>query len=495
MAPEPLYPGAYAQATGIARSALDDNLDQLRLAGLIRLTDWVKDRGQGYTITPAGESVLENARLLQRLRRYGASSEPPPAVLPAPRERAATTPWSRGEAVRAVILEPARPIVTQVLIIANLLLFFVGMIRASEAGVMSEFLGGSLLESREDQRSQATRAVDDIRHDTGALTVPDLAQKREWWRLVSYAFVHGGWMHLLMNMLVLFSLGPLLENMWGAGRYLVLYLIAGVCAGCLALILNPDSGIVGASGSLCGLLTSMLVWRVGNSAHLPADYPPLKLILFDLVLITFISFWPGISWAGHLGGAVAGALLGVPLLWLRFGTATQRWLGLAGVVAVPLLFLLVLYVRLLPFRPADPTSLKLLEDVNQRDRWASQLEVQHCRPVLRKIPSDRWDDPDETIVRTISAARDDFRQLGQKLADAAPCANTQYATGLQLGSAYLDGLVRYYELLLRCVTDNRNWTAVDEEQLKSQVAEVSRLRQGWRGSPFLVPRDDARAER
>ena len=66
--PEPWYPSEYARATGVPRPTLDEPLDRLRLGGLVRLTDWVQGKGQGYTLTPAGEQVLERPRLLQRLR-------------------------------------------------------------------------------------------------------------------------------------------------------------------------------------------------------------------------------------------------------------------------------------------------------------------------------------------------------------------------------------------------------------------------------------------
>src|SRR5437879_4299129 len=61
---EPWYPSVYCQATGVSRDALDRCLDQLRLAGLVRLTDWEQGRGQGYALTPEGQVVLDNPRLL-----------------------------------------------------------------------------------------------------------------------------------------------------------------------------------------------------------------------------------------------------------------------------------------------------------------------------------------------------------------------------------------------------------------------------------------------
>src|SRR2546423_540606 len=64
-APDPLYPAAFAQEKGIDRAAVDQALDDLRLRGLVRLTEWVQGQGQGYTLTQAGLDLLEDPRGLR----------------------------------------------------------------------------------------------------------------------------------------------------------------------------------------------------------------------------------------------------------------------------------------------------------------------------------------------------------------------------------------------------------------------------------------------
>ena len=66
--PAPWYPSQYARATGADRDSLDEPLGRLRLAGLIRLTDWEQGKGQGYALTEAGRALLANPRALARLR-------------------------------------------------------------------------------------------------------------------------------------------------------------------------------------------------------------------------------------------------------------------------------------------------------------------------------------------------------------------------------------------------------------------------------------------
>src|SRR5947208_1219339 len=75
-APNPWYPSVFAQTSGIPRAQLDPHLDTLRLGGLIRLTDWVQGRGQGYALTPEGEAVVQSPRLLEMLRSKGVAPVP-----------------------------------------------------------------------------------------------------------------------------------------------------------------------------------------------------------------------------------------------------------------------------------------------------------------------------------------------------------------------------------------------------------------------------------
>src|SRR5437870_9742271 len=104
--PQPWYPADYVSQTGVPRTRVDADLDRLRLGDLLQLTDWVQGKGQGYVLTPAGVQVLENPRLLQRLRQYGVEPHAPP---PLRRVETRTTTWDRGEAVRDTLLNPAKP--------------------------------------------------------------------------------------------------------------------------------------------------------------------------------------------------------------------------------------------------------------------------------------------------------------------------------------------------------------------------------------------------
>src|SRR5881296_2708478 len=70
-APQPLYPSQFAAATSVPRPEVEQGLEHLRLGGLLRLTDWMQGRGQGYTVTTEGAELAGSPRLLDRLRRDG----------------------------------------------------------------------------------------------------------------------------------------------------------------------------------------------------------------------------------------------------------------------------------------------------------------------------------------------------------------------------------------------------------------------------------------
>ena len=125
----------------------------------------------------------------------------------------------------------------------------------------------------------------------------------EWWRLITATFLHYGPLHLGMNMLVLWFIGPPLEDYFGHWRYLLVYIVSGLAGSAGALLWSPDSLTVGASGAIWGIMGAALVlearriWVFGGQA--------MGLVVFNLA-ITFLI--PGISIGGHIGGLVGGGL-------------------------------------------------------------------------------------------------------------------------------------------------------------------------------------------
>ena len=81
--------------------------------------------------------------------------------------------------------------------------------------------------------------------------------QHEYWRLFTSVFVHGGFIHLAVNMWSLFVIGPLVERIYGNWAFAVLYVAAGIGGAIASVAASPVRIGVGASGAICGLLGAL----------------------------------------------------------------------------------------------------------------------------------------------------------------------------------------------------------------------------------------------
>jgi membrane associated rhomboid family serine protease len=153
--------------------------------------------------------------------------------------------------------------------------------------------------------------------------------------IFSSMFLHGGWMHLIGNMLFLYIFGDNVEDRFGHFKYFVFYLIAGISAAATQIYMFPTSTMpmVGASGAIAGVLGAYVFM-----------YPTAKILtlvpiifffqIIELPAFMFLGFWfalqiisgmfalgigadaGGVAWWAHIGGFVAGAVF-VPFLRKR----------------------------------------------------------------------------------------------------------------------------------------------------------------------------------
>ena len=131
---------------------------------------------------------------------------------------------------------------------------------------------------------------------------------------VTYQFLHGGWMHLVINMVTLAAFGAPVERLLGVRRFVLFYLSAGVVAGFVQVLLFPTStdAVIGASGAISGVFGAvlMLMRHVGSLTSL------LPVAGIWIVLNVFFGLFGGmpgapgeqIAWAAHVGGFVYGLL-------------------------------------------------------------------------------------------------------------------------------------------------------------------------------------------
>lgn len=131
----------------------------------------------------------------------------------------------------------------------------------------------------------------------------------DWWRILTSSFVHAGLLHIAFNMLALWWLGSVLERDIGSVRFLAIYFSAVLWGAAGALLLDPNSLTVGASGGVFGVMAGLLVLERQRGIALLGSSVG-GLLLINLV-ITFVV--GGISIGGHLGGILGGALAALAL--------------------------------------------------------------------------------------------------------------------------------------------------------------------------------------
>jgi len=208
------------------------------------------------------------------------------------------------------------PILTYVLIGLNVLMFF-----GSKGG--NFFAGGG------------TQIYFD-------LSLYPIAVSEEPWRLLSSGFLHVNFLHLGLNMYMLYVLGPALENTLGRARFLALYL-ASVVGGSFLVVLfssfpdsvadllraSPTGGTVGASGAIFGLFGgAYMYYRARGETAMTAQLGPT--ILINLAFTFFIPF---ISIGGHLGGLIVGGAIG-SFLYLASRRRASQILQVGAVVVL-----------------------------------------------------------------------------------------------------------------------------------------------------------------
>jgi len=147
------------------------------------------------------------------------------------------------------------------------------------------------------------------------------------WRPITYQFLHGGFGHIFINMLVLFFFGPVLERLWGGRKFLTFYLVCGavggLCYPLLVLVGWLDAGqLVGASGSILGILAAAAIlfpnMRVYVWGIFPVKITVLAIIFAAISIITLLRpdlYENASGQAAHLAGMAAGAFYVLAESW------------------------------------------------------------------------------------------------------------------------------------------------------------------------------------
>lgn len=153
-----------------------------------------------------------------------------------------------------------------------------------------------------------------------------------WWQLLTSVFTQVEPLHIGFNMLALYFLGPMLENVLGRARFLALYLVSGIAGSAAVMLLSsPHGQTLGASGAIFGLMGALAViaLKMRGQAQSILTWIGLNLVF------TFVV--PGISWQGHVGGLIAGAVVAAAMAYApRERRALVQWGATALVLLLSL---------------------------------------------------------------------------------------------------------------------------------------------------------------
>jgi membrane associated rhomboid family serine protease len=145
------------------------------------------------------------------------------------------------------------------------------------------------------------------------------------WTVVTYMFLHGGWMHLIFNMLGLFFFGPRVESRLGSKRFFWLYFVSGISGAVASTIFTFGTPIIGASAGVFGIMMAYAVFWPRDQIMIWGVLP-VEVRIFVLITTLFAVFSGmtgsrgGVADFAHLGG-YAGAYV---YLWILKQTAGNK---------------------------------------------------------------------------------------------------------------------------------------------------------------------------
>jgi membrane associated rhomboid family serine protease/Flp pilus assembly protein TadD len=207
----------------------------------------------------------------------------------------------------------------------------------------------------------------------------------QWWRLLTYMFLHGNIMHIAMNMWALWSLGALCESLYGRWTYACIYLITGVAGGLASVAWNPGVWSVGASGALFGLTGALIAsFSLGEFS---LSGIPTKSLLSSLIFWGAFSLFlggasSGIDNACHIGGLVSGLMLGA--LIARVAPQADAPARRVSVLAVGALVVLVAALGVNQWRGSQMRILRSFENIADS---GPEGAVERLQAVTRQQPN------------------------------------------------------------------------------------------------------------
>ncbi len=172
---------------------------------------------------------------------------------------------------------------------------------------------------------------------------PFVAEFGQYWRFLTYCFLHFGLIHILFNGWALWDLGRLAERLWGPRQVFATFVLTGIAGGFFSfawnMALSNWSNSAGASGSLCGIL-GLLLGAYFKKKHQIGEYLGSQLIRWAVMILVF-GLVAGADNAAHIGGMMSGAVLGYFLSPTDHSRTLERDMQIWNYAAIVSLALLV----------------------------------------------------------------------------------------------------------------------------------------------------------
>jgi rhomboid protease GluP len=153
----------------------------------------------------------------------------------------------------------------------------------------------------------------------------------QWWRLLTSTLLHGGITHLGFNSLATWNIAGQLEPRAGWRALLATFVITGLLASLTSVLVNPREIIgIGASGAIFGMLGFIVVWGVSSVPQFVQQIQRNFVML--IVVVGSSAIIPGVDNVAHIGGLLAGLILG--FVWERLSESVKTGLGASSAIAL-----------------------------------------------------------------------------------------------------------------------------------------------------------------
>ncbi|MBB3259336.1 rhomboid protease GluP [Paraburkholderia bannensis] len=307
-------------------------------------------------------------------------------------------------------------------------------------------------------------------------------QDGQWWRLLTAVFIHFGLVHIVFNMLALVQFGRLAERFYGSGRFIAIYLFAGIAASMMSLLMHPGFNCAGASGAIFGVIGAVLAYLLLHRQATPRGFyvKHFRLAAWFTVyaLINGLTH-PGVDNGAHVGGLLGGFLFGLviapPLEPASPRSVVARAMAigapavLAGGFLVSLAAVLAMLDRL-PERQESMQFSELILKASELDRRAvadlKTMPRDHSTPQARAALAER--------IR--STLLPEWRQLDTMFATARLTPDTPSARTRLKILTYYDDMSQELELTAMLAEQNLLSDPASKAALQRLIDEARRAR-------------------